>query len=165
METMEWTKQSEEMFKTWTETQKKVWEDCLKAMQGFSVMQGFGKSPSTEVWEKTVDTWHQTIQRVLDAQLEGARHWAESASTAKGSTEETAEWAKRGQELITRGTETQKQLWENWFEFVKKLDVSNMTNWGRDGQKFVQSCQETIQKALESQTEWVRAAGQTRKTS
>jgi len=92
-------------------------------------------------------------------------HWAESASTAKGSTEETAEWAKRGQELITRGTETQKQLWENWFEFVKKLDVSNMTNWGRDGQKFVQSCQETIQKALESQTEWVRAAGQTRKTS
>lgn len=159
METMEWAKQSEEMFKTWTETQKKLWEDCLKAMQGF------GKSPSTEVWEKTVDTWHQTIQRVLEAQLEGARHWAESASTAKGSTEETAEWAKRGQELITRGTETQKQLWGNWFEFVKKLDVSNMTNWGRDGQKFVQSCQETIQKALESQTEWVRAAGQTRKTS
>ena len=61
--------------------------------------------------------------------------------------------------------QTQKQLWGNWFEFVKKLDVSNMTNWGRDGQKFVQSCQETIQKALESQTEWVRAAGQTRKTS
>ena len=64
METMEWAKQSEEMLKTWTETQKKVWDDCLKAMQGF------GKSPSTEVWEKTVDTWNQTIQKVLDAQLE-----------------------------------------------------------------------------------------------
>jgi len=159
METMEWNKQSEEMLKTWTETQKKLWDDCLKAMQGF------GKSPGTEVWEKTVDTWQQTIQRLLDAQLEGARHWAENATTAKGATEETAEWAKHGQELITRWTETQKQLWGNWFELVKKLDVSNMTNWARDGQKFLQSWQETIQKAFDAQTEWVRTTGQARKKS
>ena len=42
METMEWTKQSEEMLKTWTEGQKKMWEDYMK------VMQGFGQSPSTQ---------------------------------------------------------------------------------------------------------------------
>ena len=45
METMEWTKQSEDMLKSWTEAQKKMWDDSLKAMQSF------GKSPSTAVWE------------------------------------------------------------------------------------------------------------------
>jgi hypothetical protein len=130
METMEWAKQSEEMLKTWTDAQKKVWDDCMKALQGF------GKSPSTQVWEKTVDTWNQTIQKSLDAQVEGARHWVKNFTTAKGTPEETAEWAKQGQEMITRLMETQKQLWETWFELVKKLDVSNMMNWTRDGQKF-----------------------------
>jgi len=159
METMEWTKQSEEMLKTWTETQKKLWDDCLKAMQGF------GKSPSTEVWVQTVDTCNQTIQSVLDAQVEAARVWAENVTTAKGSPQEIAEWAKQGQEMITRLTEMQRQLWGNWFEFVKKLDTSNIMNWTRDGQNFVQSWQETIQKTLDSQAEWLRTAGQARKKS
>jgi len=159
METMEWAKQSEEMLKTWTETQKKMWDDWMKAMQGL------GTSPSTEVWEKTVDSWNQTIQRLLDAQVEGARHWVENLTTAKGTPEETAEWAKRGQDIITRWTETQKQLWGSWFEVIKKLDASNMMNWTRDGQKFIQSWQETIQKALDSQAEWLRTTGQPRKKS
>jgi len=159
METMEWAKQSEEMLKTWTETQKKMWDDWMKAVQGL------GKSPSAEVWEKTVDSWNQTIQRLLDAQVEGARHWVENFTTAKGTPEETAEWAKRGQDIITRWTETQKQLWGSWFEVIKKLDASNMMNWTRDGQKFIQSWQETIQKALDSQAEWLRTTGQARKKS
>ena len=35
METMEWAKQSEDMLKSWTEAQKKMSEDSLKAMQSF----------------------------------------------------------------------------------------------------------------------------------
>lgn len=159
METMEWAKQSEEILKTWTDAQKKMWDDCTKAMQGF------GKSPSAEVWAQTVDTCSQTIQKVLDAQVEAARLWAENVTTAKGSPQEVAEWAKQGQEMITRLTETQRQLWGNWFEFVKKLDASNILNWTRDGQKFVQSWQETIQKALNAQAEWLRTTGQAGKKS
>ena len=158
METMEWTKQSEEMLKTWTDAQKKMWDECMR------VMQGFGQSPSTQVWEKTVDTWNHTMQKLLDAQVEGARLWAENITKAKG-TEEAAEWAKQGQDLIARLTETQKQLWGNWFELVKKLDASNMMNWARDGQKFVQTWQETIQKAFNAQTEWLRTTGQARNKS
>jgi hypothetical protein len=40
-----------------------------------------------------------------------------------------------------------------------------MINWPRDGQKFLQSWQETIQKALDAQAEWVRTMGQARKKS
>ncbi len=159
METMEWTKQSEDMLKSWTDAQKKMWDDSVKAMQGF------GKSPSTAVWEKTVETWNQTIQKVLDSQVESARSWTESLANTKGTPQEIAEVAKQGQDLITRLTETQKQLWANWFEFAKKLDASNMMNWAQDGQKFLQSWQETIQKAQDAQTEWLRNAGQARKKS
>ena len=159
METMEWAKQSEEMLKSWTETQKKMWDEWTKAMQSF------GKSPSTEAWEKTVETWNQTIQKVLDGQVEGARLWAENVTTTKGTPQEMTEWAKQGQDIITRWTETQKQLWGHWFEVVKKLDASNILNWPRDGQKFVQSWQETIQKAQDAQAEWLRNATQARKKS
>jgi hypothetical protein len=159
METMEWTKQSEDMLKSWTDAQKKMWDDSLKAMQGF------GKSPSTAVWEKTVETWNQTIQKVLDSQVESARSWTESLATAKGTSQEIAEVAKQGQDLITRLTETQKQLWANWFEFAKKLDASNMMNWAQDGQRFLQSWQETIQKAQDAQTDWLKTTGQARKKS
>ena len=150
METMEWAKQSEEMLKSWTETQKKMWDEWTKAMQSF------GKSPSTEAWEKTVETWNQTIQKVLDGQVEGARLWAENVTTTKGTPQEMTEWAKQGQDIITRWTETQKQLWGHWFEVVKKLDASNILNWPRDGQKFLQGWQETIQKAQDAQAEWLR---------
>jgi hypothetical protein len=156
MDTMEWTKQSEEMLKTWTDAQKKMWDECMK------VMQGFGQSPSTQVWERTVDTWNQTIQQFLDAQVQGARLWTDNVTKAKG-TDEATEWGKQSQDLVTRLTETQKQLWGNWFELVKKLDPSNMMNWTRDGQKFVQTWQETMQNAFNAQTEWLRTTSQARR--
>jgi hypothetical protein len=111
-----------------------------------------------------VDTWNQTIQELLDAQGQGARLWTENITKAKGA-EQAAEWSKQGQDLIARLTETQKQLWANWFELVKKLDPSNVTSWTRDGQKFMQTWQETIQKAFNAQTEWLRTTGQARKAS
>jgi hypothetical protein len=157
METMEWTKQSEDMLKTWNETQKKMWDEWTKAIQGF------GKSPSAQVWEKTLETWNQTIQKVLDSQVEGARLWAEKFTTAKGMPQENVELAKQGQEMIIRWTETQKHLWENWFDLLKKLDVSNAVNWSTDGPKFLQQWQETIKKAFDAQAEWLRTTAQTNK--
>ena len=110
-----------------------------------------------------MDTWNQTIQKFLDAQVESARGWAENVTTAKGTSQEIAGWAKQGQDMITRLTETQKQLWGTRLEFAKKLDASNMMNWTQDAQKFLQSWQETIQKAQTAQAEWLKTAGQANK--
>ena len=150
METMDWTKQSQEMFKTWTEAQTRMWNDWLRGMQGF------GKSQSSQVWDKTVDAWDESVKKVLDSQVEWARRWSESV-TNKGVPKEMTEWAKQGQDMIQRWTETQKQLWASWFQVVKHLDPSSLgVNWGGDGQKFLQNWQEAVQKALDAQTEWAR---------
>ena len=150
MPTTEWTKQTEDLFKTWTEAQTKMWNDWLKAMQGF------GKSQSSQVWEKSVDAWDESIKKILDAQADWTERWSESLTASKGTPKEMAEWAKQGQDMIQRWTEIQKMLWTSWFEIIKKLDPSALGgNWG-DGQTFLQGWQQAVQKALHTQEEWSR---------
>ena len=145
------------MFKRQQENQKKLWNEWLK------VVPNFGKPPSTEIWEKTVDAWSQTIQALLDTQIQTVRQWSEHFTTDKGTPQETADWVKQGQETITRLTETQKELWESWFEVVKRFDVSNAVNWTSDGQKLLHRWQETIQKTLDTQAEWAKTMAGARK--
>ena len=61
---MEWTKQTEDMFKTWTEAQKKMWDEWLRAMQGFS------RPQASEAWGKSVEAWEESVKKTLDAQNE-----------------------------------------------------------------------------------------------
>ncbi|MGH7771562.1 MAG: hypothetical protein ACREQA_04940 [Candidatus Binatia bacterium] len=155
---MEWTKQTEEMVKSWTEAQTKMWNDWLKGMQGFA------RSQPSQVWGKTVEAWDESVRKALDTQVEWTQRWAENFTTGKGAPKEMVDWAKQGQEMIRRWADTQKQLWASWFEIVKKLEPSSApgVDWSREGQKLVQGWQEAIQKALDTQAEYVRlwTAGQ-----
>lgn len=151
METMEWTKQAEDMFKAWTEAQKRMWDDWLKTVQGF------GRSQTTEMWDMTVKASEESIKKALDSQVEWTRLWADNFNTASGTPKELVEWVRQGQDLIRRSIETQKQLWTAWFEIVKKFDPSALSRtWTPDNQKFVETWQENIQKTLEAQAEWMR---------
>jgi hypothetical protein len=47
---MEWTKPAEEMFKTWTDAQKKMWDEWIIATQSF------GKSHASDAWKRTAFT-------------------------------------------------------------------------------------------------------------
>ena len=47
---MEWTKPAEEMFKTWTDAQKKMWDEWIIATQSF------GKSHASDAWKRTAIT-------------------------------------------------------------------------------------------------------------
>ncbi len=148
---MEGVKQAEVILTTWTQAQEKMWNGWFIAMQ----MQGFGNSQPTEVWEKTVETWEDSVKKTLDAQVEWTRLWAESFSTVSGMPNEMVEWARKGQEMTKHWAEVQGQLWENWFEIVKKLDSTMRAGtWEREGQKLTKVWQENVQKVMESQAEW-----------
>jgi len=154
---MEWTKQTEDMFKTWTEAQTKMWDEWLRAMQGFS------RPQASEAWGKSVEAWEESVKKTLDAQNEWTRLWAASFTTVSGTPKEMVEWARQGQEMVRRWVETQKQLWEGWFQIAKRLDPSKVGgSWEQEGQKFLQAWQDAVKKGMESQAEWTRAwtAGQ-----
>jgi hypothetical protein len=148
---MEWAKQTEDTFKSWADMQRKMWDDWMKGIQNL------GRSQPEQVWDKTLDAWEDSVKRTLDTQIEWTRAWADGLSSVKGTPSEMAEWARQGQEMATRWGETQRQLWQNWFETVRKLRPSAFGgSWDREGQRFVQAWQDAVHKALEAQAEWMR---------
>ena len=80
---MDWQKQANDMIKTWTSTQQKVWETWVNSMQ-------LAATPQTpEAWQKTVDTWRGTVKQALESQVELTRLWAESIAAASVSMPNT----------------------------------------------------------------------------
>ncbi len=151
MLTTEWNKQAEEMFKAWTDVQRKMWDEWPRTIQGFV------KSQPGEVWEKGLQAWEESVKKTLDAQAEWTRLWAENFSTVSGLPKEVVEWAREGQEMTERWTETQKVLWENWFKFAKQFNSSKLgENWEQEGQRLAHAWQEAAKKAMDDQSEWLR---------
>jgi len=148
---MEWMKQAEEIFKTWTDTQKTMWDEWMKATQSF------GKTQATDSWKRTVDVWEESVRKSLHLQLEWSKHWAESFSSVKGTPKEFQEWARQGQEMMSRWVETQMQLWTAWFEMVKRLDPTSFSaSSEKDSDNMLNMWQDNLKKLLNAQAEWGR---------
>ena len=154
---MDWTKQAGEMAKLWTGTQQKVWENWLGTMQGMTA------APAADVWGKTIDTWHTTVQQTLNAQVELTRMWAESLNAIPGVTPPAgaADWSKSMLEVTRAWAETQGRFAENWFELIKKTDPALMSQtWSPEqAQKIIASWQDAARKAMEAQAEWSKMVG------
>lgn len=147
---MDWTKQAEEMAKSWTDAQKKMWDNWLGAMQQ-------EKSQAADVWAKTVGAWEETAKNTLNAQTEWTRMWANNLKAIEGAPKEVAEWAAQAEEMSKQWSETQKKLWDSWFAMVKKVEPVKMSgDWSEESQKMFKAWQESTQKMMETQTEWVR---------
>lgn len=159
---MEWAKQAEHIFRTWTDVQKNLWDDWLKGVQGLA------NAHPADVWVKTAEAWEDSVKKTLDAQVQWTQLWVDSIASVQGTPQEKAEWAHQGQAMMQRWIDTQRQLWDGWFQVVKRLSPSLAgESWDREGQQFLQAWQEAIQKALDAQVNWVHfwSMGQARKTS
>lgn len=148
---MDWAKQSEEMFKSWTDTQKKIWDNWLEAVQKSTApMQG------AQVWQQTVKTWEDTVNNVLDAQNNWVDTWVNSFDP-DGTPEEMAHWFKQTQGMMKKWNETQQGLWKNWFDLAKQVDVSKMTtSWEEQGEKAFKNWQDSMQKVMNAQMDWMK---------
>ncbi|NTU84104.1 MAG: hypothetical protein HGA45_32840 [Chloroflexales bacterium] len=163
---MDWTKQANDMLKTFTSTQQKVWESWVSSMQLISTPQ------SPEAWQKTVDTWRGTVKYALEQQLELTRLWAESVATSSvnmpnipgipgmpalpGVPATAVEWTRQLLDVTRTWTDTQVRFSENWFELLKKAEPSTLAlNWDpTQAQKIMSTWQDAAQKAVEAQTQF-----------
>lgn len=163
---MDWTKQANEMLKTFTSTQQKVWESWISSMQMMATPQ------SPEAWQKTIDTWRGTVKYALEQQLELTRLWAESVAASSvnapslpsipgmpampGVSTTTVEWTRQMLEMTRTWTDTQVRFSENWFEILKKAEPGVMAqNWDMgNAQKIMATWQDAAQKAVEAQTQF-----------
>jgi len=149
---MDWTKQAEEMLKTWTSAQQSMWDSWVKTMQGL------GTTNVGETWEKSVETWRDSVKRALEAQTTWTQFWTDSITSGPGATKQASEWSKQLLDITKRWTDTQSQLWDSLFETIKKTDPTKVSqSWNTEElQKIVQTWQDAAQKAMEAQMEWTR---------
>ena len=146
---MDWNKQAEDMMKTWTETQKKMWDNWLDVAQPGSVQPQFA-----ELWQQTMETWEGTVKSTLAAQNEWTQSWVSSVEQA-GLPKELAELLKQGQEMSNQWAEAQQKLWQSWFSLMKDIEPTTFApKWEDEGKKAFETWQEAAQKVMDAQKEW-----------
>lgn len=157
---MDWQKQANEMMKTWTGTQQKVWETWASSMQLATTPQ------SPETWQRMVDTWRGTVKQALESQVELTRLWAENVASSAvsmpntaampGATGSTVEWTRQMLEMTRTWTETQVRFSENWFDLLKRSEPGALAQgWDMgQAQRIMSTWQEAAQKAVEAQNEF-----------
>jgi len=144
-------KQMEDAMQTWTETQKKMWDGWAESLKGFGIA-----TPNNDMWLKTVETWQGMVTNGLETQNQWAKMWTENLGKVEGLPAPTVEWAKQAEEMNVRWTTLQKQLWEKWFEFVKKLEPGQLPKVEADEiQEMFTAWQEATQEIIKLQTEWL----------
>jgi hypothetical protein len=149
---MEWTKQTEDMLNTWTGTQKRMWDNWLDTVQ-----KSAPQFHASELWEKTLETWEETVKKSLEGQSEWIKMWAENMPPVNGLPKEVVEWAQHSRELNQNWVELQEQLWAVWFGLIKKSEPGKIIgSWDQESQRMAHMWQETVRKFMEAQMEFAR---------
>lgn len=147
------TKQADSIVAGWTETQMKMWDSWLEAVLGATGM----KAPEgwEHVYKVTLTSLEGSVKTALEAQTEWTQMWAEGLPDGQGAPEEVVQGARLVQEMFKGWIETQRRLWDGWFEIARKLDPTVVT---RGWERVLGPWQQTVRKAAEAQKEWATAA-------
>ena len=148
---MDWIKQSEEMFKTWTDTQQKMWETFSESIAGF------GKSPGEKMWTQTIKAGEELVKNSLAAQADWMKSWAENFKSLEGMPEQAGNAVAQFQQMNERWAATQEKLWAAWFDMLKKFDPSQFTDsWTQMPKNPFQVWQDSTKMVMDTQMEWVK---------
>src|SRR3712207_3255458 len=143
---MDWTKQTEELITSWTEAQQKMWDGWLGVMQASTA-----HAQTAGSWSKSIESWNAAVERALAAQVDWTRTWADQVAAGTTTPKEMVDWSRHLMDVMQRWTETQKTLWEHWFETLKQANPSIAGTWPNQAPQVIEAWQAAAQKALEAQ--------------
>jgi hypothetical protein len=148
---MDWSKQSEEMLKAWNEAQTKMWEAFTESAAGF------GKSPSQHMWDQAIANGEELVNNILSNQTAWLKAWVANFEKLEGMPEQASESLAQFKEMIQRWADTQENLWNAWFGFLKKFDPKQMGGaWGESVQNPFQVWQDATKQAMDAQMDWLK---------
>jgi hypothetical protein len=148
---MDESRPSANLIKTWADTQQQLLTNW------FDTMRGLGGTPSQATWHQTVEAWQKSVKETLDVQAEWARNWTETLASAKGNPEELRNLLRQGQEQMQRWIDTERRLWQVWFDIVKDINFAMEPRTGTQaGKNLVQVWQDAVSKMTDMQSSLVR---------
>jgi hypothetical protein len=148
---MDESRPSANLIKTWADTQQQLLTNW------FDTMRGLGGTPSQATWHQTVEAWQKSVKETLDVQAEWARNWTETLASAKGNPQELRNLLRQGQEQMQRWIDTERRLWQVWFDIVKDINFAMEPRTGTQaGKNLVQVWQDAVSKMTDMQSSLVR---------
>lgn len=143
---MDWYKHTQDMLKSWTDTQQKMWDSWLQGLQGAD------KSANGDAWLKMIEIWQRSATDMFAAQTELAQIWLESLKNVEPNSGNAADWAKQVEEMFKQTCELQHQLWDSYFAALKSADPSKLPGpWEQETKQLFQSWQEAARNAMDTQ--------------
>ena len=112
---MNWATQSEEMLKSWTESQQKMWDSWMKMMTPTGA-----QSSMSDLWTQSVEAWEAAIKNAAGTQTEWMKMWLESLEDMPNVPDEVIKMAEQAVEMNRQWVANQEKLWENLcLSFIK----------------------------------------------
>ncbi len=137
---MDWQKQMEEAMSTWTETQRRLWDQWFEAMRGGGAGSGaWEEARATQ--QRQVEAWQEAVREALERQ----QQWIGGLS---GGAADPTGWATQMQQMMRAWTEAQSELWRNWLERTEKMQpaVRDMP-WYRNAQQVLDAWEQAAKQA------------------
>ncbi|CDH46906.1 hypothetical protein [Candidatus Contendibacter odensensis] len=107
----------EEILKTWTDAQKRLWESLCSAVP-------FQPPAGVEAWRETylknLASWEAAVKRTLEKEAAWVEEWVQRVAREKGTPEMMASWVKQMEEVLHRWIQTQNQWWDDYFAVLRR---------------------------------------------
>jgi len=160
---MAWNKQMEEMVGSWTDMQRRMWDNWLVSVKRFGENgAGAGMEPGGDVeqeYHKNLKAWEQSVNQALEAQNAWARKWSEQGGQEQQMPAAASEWNAKIQEMMKGWTDSQQQLWTAWFESIRTMDPSKATSqWENESKQVMEAWQQAAERAQETLADWAKSA-------
>lgn len=164
-----WTEQALDLMKTWTETQRKLWEGWFDlAGQSGSEQKGVAGdwfAQWQEATRKSIETWQTLTDRSLDAQAEWVKTDNFASMFPQGSEEArklTAAWSEQTVSIMRTWAESQRRLWGALFDLATNVGQTEkgvagdwFGQWEKMTRQSLASWDELVKQAMETQRTWV----------
>lgn len=110
---------SDDIFKTWTEAQKRLWESLCSALP-------FQPPVGVERWRETylrnLTTWEKAVKQALEQEAAWVQEWVQRVANEKGAPEVMTAWVRQMEEVLQRWIQTQTQWWNDYFGMLRQRD-------------------------------------------
>ncbi len=107
----------EDIFKTWTDAQKRLWESLCAAIP-------FQPPPGVELWRdtylKNLNTWEAAVKKTLLKEATWVEEWVQHVAQEKGTPEMMSAWVRQMEEVLQRWIQTQNQWWDDYFAVLRR---------------------------------------------
>lgn len=108
---------NEDVFKSWTEAQKRLWDSLCSAVP-------FQPPAGIETWRETylknLTVWESAVKKTLSQEASWVRRWVKQVAHENGAPEMMTTWVQQMEDVLQRWIQAQNQWWDDYFAVLRR---------------------------------------------